>query len=94
MKDKKNKEKDIFHFDEENSEDQTEKDKSLLDDFEVVEKKKPTKKPFSFYLDIRYNQLLEERIDQIEREAKRKGVNIDISKSKLLEKILDDYFGI
>jgi len=67
-------------------------EKSILGAFEVEEKKKPTKKPFSFYLDVTLNQKIEENVDRIQREAKRKGVNIDISKSKLVEKILNDYF--
>ena len=68
------------------------KKKTMLDEFEVKEVKKAKKKPFSFYLDVKYNELLEEHIENMKREAKRKGIKIDISKSKLLEKILDDYF--
>jgi predicted HicB family RNase H-like nuclease len=82
--------KDIFDFTEE--EEIKKETKSEVSEFAVEEKGKPTKKPFSFYLNVKYNKLLEEKIDQIERKAKRENIKIDINKSKLLEKILDDFF--
>lgn len=64
----------------------------VLNEFEVKTVKKNNKKAFSFYIDAKYNQLIEEYIDNLKREAKRKGIKISINRSKLLEKILDSYF--
>jgi hypothetical protein len=91
---KKKESKDIFDFTEaeEVEIENKNKNKNEINEFVVEKVKKPLKKPFSFYLNVKYNKLLEKKIDQIEREAKRKNIKVDINKSKLLEKILDNYF--
>lgn len=90
-KKKENKDKDIFNFNDEKPNDENSNDE--INEFLVEEKKKPSKKPFSFYINVKYNDLLEKRIDQMKRKAKRNNLEIDINKSKLLEKILESYFG-